>query len=248
MAVHVHRLYAPIEPKIGVIAVKDELAHRLLNVLRLRVGDAVLLTDGKGNEMQARVIERRRDKALVEVCEISQPLREPKLHICVAAALLRGERFEWLIQKVVELGAREIMPLLTRKTVVRISQDESLKKQRRWLSIAISAMEQSGGCVLPIVHQPLSFDEALHALGAFDAKVMLHERARLSLHDAMSKATQAKMVALLTGPEGGFEDAEVEKAISYGTIAITLGKRILRAETAAIVGTTVLLNLFGELG
>ncbi|MCS7253324.1 MAG: 16S rRNA (uracil(1498)-N(3))-methyltransferase [Armatimonadota bacterium] len=239
---HVYRLYVPVQPKVGIVSLHGDTAHRLINVLRLRPGDAFALTDGKGNEMRSRLIKAQRDEALVEIYEVTQPSREPKGHICLAITVLKGERFDWLIQKAVELGVREILPLLTRNCVVRISRDDSQRKQKRWLSIAISAMEQSGGCVLPIIHEPTSLSEALARAKHFDARIMLHEGAERALHQAVGELVMAKSAVLFVGPEGGFDDAEVEEAVSHGVVAVNLGRRILRSETAAIVGTAIILH------
>lgn len=242
MAVHVYRIYAPVQPRVGLVNLCGEIAHRFVNVLRLRIGDEFVLTDGKGNEMRARLVKVQRNEVVAEICEVSQPLREPSIHICLAVALLKGDKFDWVIQKATELGVREILPLLTRNTVVRMSRDESPRKLKRWLSIAISAMEQSGGCLLPIVHEPMPLSGALLKLMHFDARIVLHERAEQALFQAIGKLRDVKSAALLIGPEGGFDGAEIEEAISHGAIVASLSRRILRAETAAIVGAAILLH------
>lgn len=240
--VHVHRIYAPVQPRVGLVNLRGDIAHRFVNVLRLHIGDEFVVTDGKGNEMRARLIKAHRREAVAEIYEVSQPLREPSMRICLAVALLKGERFEWVIQKATELGVGEILPLLTRNTVVRISQDELPRKLKRWLSIAISAMEQCGGCLLPIVHEPTPLSEALLKLMHFNVRIMLHERAEQSLFQAVSKLRNVESASLLIGPEGGFDEAEIEEAISHGAIVASLSRRILRAETAAIVGAAILLH------
>ncbi len=243
---HVYRLYAPIQPRVGLVSLRGDVAHRIINVLRMRLGDEFALTDGEGNEMRARIITMQRGEVVAEVYEVSQPSREPNMHTCLAVALLKGERFDWLIQKATEIGVREILPLLTRNTVVRASRDELHKKRKRWLSIAISAMEQSGGCFVPTVHEPTSLSEALVRMKDCDVRIMLHEGARLTLRQAIGELRCVKSAALLIGPEGGFDDAEVKEAISHGAMVVSLGKRILRAETAAIVGASILLHCLAQ--
>jgi len=222
------------------VSLSGEVAHRICNVLRKRVGDEVVLTDGCGHEMRTRIVEVQRGKVVVTVEEVTQPAREAEMLVCVAASILKGERFELLIQKAVEVGVREILPLLSVRTVARISDVE--KKHNRWLSIAISAMEQSGGCVLPKIYEPMKFEEALQALNSFDVKLILHERANKLLRELINELRGIKSAAILVGPEGGFDNSEVELALSCGAIPVCLSKRILRAETAAIVGASILLH------
>lgn len=237
---HVYRFYVPIKPQIGVVSLSGDVAHRICNVLRKRVGDEVVLTDGCGHEMRARIVEMQRGKVTVAVEEVTQPSRESEMLVCIAASILKGERFELLIQKAVEVGVREILPLLSCRTVARISDAE--KKRSRWLSIAISAMEQSGGCVLPRIYEPMKLEEALQALSSFDVKLILHERASKMMRELVNELRGIKSAAIFVGPEGGFDDSEVELALACGAIPVCLSKRILRAETAAIVGASILVH------
>ena len=249
---HRYRIYVPIEPRTGIVHLRNQVAHRLLHVLRVGVGHEVLLTDGNGHEMHARVIhcDRRNVNVSVEIEKVCTPNREPTVHVSLFAAVLKGEKFEWLIQKAVELGVREIMPMFTKRTIVRLSQQKNIDRQQRWQAIAIHAMEQCGGCQLPVVEMPCQFDEALTKLSRYSVRLIPYEGEReRSLCDVLLNADcVANGIAIIIGPEGGFASDEVRKAQDVGAIPVTLGRRILRAETAAIVTVALVLSYFKQLG
>ena len=232
-----------------------DVAQQVRRVLRLRPGDELELLDGGGRAYLARLLDQRAGRA-----ELIAPLPdgdvEPRLRITVALALLRGERFEWALQKCTELGAVGFIPLIARRTVVQAG--DAAAKLSRWQRIVREAAEQSRRRILPRVFPitPLAGLLALMHRGASAAPALgialwEGERARSfaqALQSACAGALPLQELLLVIGPEGGFDPAEVEALRAQGAITAGLGQRVLRSETAAVLATGLALSLAGELG
>lgn len=221
----------------------DEARH-LRDVLRLKAGDEVYVFDGRGREFRCVVSTSKRDAAELRIeteVEPAKPESQLQLNLCVA--LLKGEKFDLVVQKATELGVRKITPLITRYADIHLRDAaDATKRVARWQRIALEAAKQSGRAFVPEISLPLKFEAALDVDGL---GVMFAERGGETLEN-LSRQAPLSVIALV-GSEGGWSDEEIESARARNFHVVTLGGRILRAETAAITVTALLQHLFGDL-
>lgn len=240
------RFFAPPE-NFGEkhILLSAEESKHLRDVLRLHIGSTVAVFDGVGNEFVCRIetIGRREEMARMQIIEkVAAPSSESKLHLTLAAALLKGEKFELVVQKAVELGASKIIPLQTIRADVKIKDErDALKKIERWQRIALEAAKQSGRAVVPAIEKPIEFESFVKE----SSGILFAERGGEKLHQTL-RAENINLVAVV-GAEGGWDDSEIELARKNNFAVVTLGGRILRAETAAITVVALLQHLNGDL-
>jgi len=221
-----------IEPSLEGTLDADN-RHRLERVLRLREGDEFVITDGCGHEANA-VLGRN---GSYQAREWQSPGREPALKATVFAAISKGERFEWLIEKAAEMGVVKIVPLLAERCVVK---NPGVAKVERWRKIAATAMIQCGGCLLPEVADPLSLAD-LPAPEADITPILLHEEAlSVSLHELPAQPGRTS-VWLASGPEGGFSEREVNLLLDKGWQPVWLGRRLFKTDTAPTIALANLL-------
>ena len=228
----------------------DEARHAR-NVLRLQPGDEVYVFDGAGKEFRCAVREFDRDGAALDVLVEVQPARpESALILTLAIALLKGEKFDLVVQKATELGASCIVPVATARADVRIRNgDDGKRKVTRWQRIALEAAKQCGRARLMEIEEPVGFKALIDRVAPdCELPLMFAERSGNSLAEVVqnSPAGSGKVFALV-GPEGGWADEEIELAREGGWQIVTLGGRTLRAETAAIVAISLLQHRFGDL-
>ncbi|MGI5843792.1 MAG: 16S rRNA (uracil(1498)-N(3))-methyltransferase [Candidatus Xenobium sp.] len=202
----------------------EEAAHHLVGVLRLKAGHEFLAFDGTGQEARTRILQTR-PHVLVEVLEVCRPQVEPEVSVTLFLALVKGERFDWAVEKSTELGVSSLVPMVTRRTEVRHPGEE---RRGRWQRLAVSAAAQSGRVQVPEIETPLDFAQALDRASGFEQAFLL-KPGGVSL-----PGSRADRVALLVGPEGGFSDEEVREAQVRGLLLVGLGPRTLRVETAAL--------------
>jgi 16S rRNA (uracil1498-N3)-methyltransferase len=236
----VPRIFVPPERLDGDRVTLTGEAHKhLAKVLRLQEGDDVLVFDGRGHEIEARVASvgaRQIDLAL----GARRALAAPPVAITLLQAVPRGERMDLLVQKTTELGVAAIVPVIAQRSVAR----PPAGRARRWQTIASEAARQSGRADVPVVAEVLELDAALSA--AKGMRLLLWEEERgTSLRAALEKV--ASEVALLVGPEGGWTAEEVEAARRAGFVPVGLGPRVLRVETAAIVAVALVQAAAGGL-
>jgi 16S rRNA (uracil1498-N3)-methyltransferase len=232
-----------------VTLIADEARH-LREVLRLKTGDEVFVFDGFGKEFHCRIVESRRDTAQLEVlAEVSPAKPESPLHLTLALALLKGEKFDLVVQKTTELGVTRIVPVMTKHADIRLrDESDGAKRVRRWQRIAMEAAKQSGRAVVPTVASVIAFASLIEAQGSGSNCLMFSERDGHRLLQAKQDlAADANQVIALVGSEGGWSDEEIAAARLAGWNIVTLGGRTLRAETAAIAVTVLLQHIFGDL-
>lgn len=235
-----HRFFVdPVWLRGDEILIDDpSLLHQWTRVLRMTAGDRVLLLDGKGMAavVQFTAIDRRRAQGYVLTrCYAGGEL---SIAIDLYLALIRPERFEWALQKAVELGARRIIPVAFARS---LSGDRiDTHRLMRWQRIATEAAEQSGRGRLPEVSAPQPFSAAVVAGGRADLALMLDEQAEHHLRDIVTSPTSLRQIAIISGPEGGIDPRERRAAIDHGFVAVSLGPRILRAETAPLAALAML--------
>lgn len=233
-----HPFSAGLEVPLGA-----EALQHLGRVLRARVGDEIIVFNGRGGEWRARVTALDRQAGKVELIEFVDISRAPRLHWQLAQGISRGERMDYTLQKAVELGVAEVHPLITARSVVRLDESRAGKRATHWQGVLTSACEQSGLNRLPLLHAARPIDTFFS--GEKDGlKLTLDPTASLSVDDL--DLLDGK-VTLLVGPEGGLDDQELAEAQKAGFTGIRLGPRVLRTETAALVAAALLLGKSGDL-
>ncbi len=228
---------------------KDTL-HHIRNVLRLGEGAQIVLFDGSGKEYLAEIILSRPARMKAKIIEVRSPQTESELKIILAQAVLREQAFDNVLVGAVELGVKQIIPVITQRVVVRIDPKEIDKKMYRWERIIKEACGLSGRTEVPRIEYPIPYDKFLEQ--NFDTlNIILWEKAPggeiESLRKDLTPLKEKNGILLLCGPEGGFEDEEAQKAIDAGFWSWGLGPRILKADDAPVVALSILQYLFGDL-
>jgi len=243
--VRVPRIYQPIALSTGqIIELDAQATAHLTKVLRLRVGDALVIFNGDGGEFEATVSTVGRRTASIELEEAIDRNVESPLELILVQGVSRGERMDYTVQKAVELGVAQIVPVNTERTVVNLKGDRQVRRQQHWQAVVNGACEQSGRNVVPEVKPIVPLQQWLDAPAA-GLKLVLHHRAETSLDDLPRPEGP---VVLLIGPEGGLAPAEISAAQSAGYLPLRLGPRVLRTETAAVAAMSVLQWLWGDFG
>ena len=200
----------------------------------MRVGEELVLCDGEGRDYFCTITDISDKEVKCSVDSTADSTSEPPYRATVYQALAKGDRFDTVIQKSVECGAYRIVPLITKRCTVKLEPSDYAKKCARWQKIAEEAAKQSGRGIIPKVDFPVGFDEMLDELSDYDLPLFCYEKADLHVKNAVSKTDkESPTVAIVIGPEGGFDVTEAEKASSKGVLPLSLGKRILRTESAA---------------
>lgn len=235
------RFYAkPEQFANGTVELSADEARHLRDVLRLRPGDEVSVFDGEGQEFSAHVDSVSKRGSTLRICrQVAPAAPESTLDLHLAAAVLKGEKFDLVVQKAVELGVNRLTPLLAHRCDVKIKASDS--RSARWQRIALEACKQSGRAKLMEVSYPIGLEKVLTKI-ATGAAVLFSERGG----EAFDSISPGKNMTVIVGPEGGWEDAELNAARESGMTIVTLGGRILRAETAAIAVSAILQHRFGD--
>jgi len=209
--------------------------NHIANVLRMKPGEELLISVKGDWDYLCKIVGIETDRVNLKVLE-SMEQRELPVNITLLQGIPKSDKLEMIIQKAVELGVSEIIPVKTKRVVVKIDEKKVDTKVNRWNAIAESAAKQSKRSIIPKVHEPMSIDNALEIVKDFGVKLIPYENAdgidkTRKILDNMDKT---KNIAVFIGPEGGFEESEVERIKNSGFEVITLGKRILRTETAGL--------------
>ncbi|MCY1290602.1 Ribosomal RNA small subunit methyltransferase E [compost metagenome] len=234
------RFFIDAPLSLGQHDLPETQAHYIGRVLRHAAGDAVQLFDGSGQEFLGELLEVSKKTVRVDLREQFAGLAESPLRIHLGQGLSRGERMDWAVQKATELGATEITPIVSERCEVRLKDERADKRLAHWRQVAISACEQCGRSVLPLIHPPLALADWLETAEA-DLKLVLHPVAA-----PLASHARPASLAFLIGPEGGLADAEVEQARGAGFHPARLGPRVLRTETAPVVALSVAQQLWGD--
>lgn len=228
-----------------IMIIEDDAKH-IVTVLRGKTGDTITVCDGAGIDYKCKLSFVKSDMVKAEIVEKIENDVEPKTKITLFQGLPKVDKFETVIQKCVELGVSEVVPVAMERSVVKLTSKEKEKKKiERWEKISESAAKQSGRGKIPKINEILSFSQALEKAKEYDAVLIPYENEQKTGLKEFVQEFKGDSIAVFIGPEGGFSDEEYGKAIEMGAVSVTLGKRILRTETA---GMTVLAILFYELG
>jgi len=243
------RFYIP-NPRIenGLLKVEGDEVRHIRKVLRLKTGDKIFVFDGLGREFEGTIIEEGRASGMVKIQRSLSPKRNSPLEVTLAQSLLKGEKMDYLIQKAAELGIKEIIPFFSSRSVPLLEKSRSLKRHHRWGKIAIEASKQCGRGVVPKIESLQTYSDMLHNASTDHLRLILWERDGIRLKKMLEGSKERKKIFFVIGPEGGFSQDEVEKAERVGFVAVTLGKRILRAETASLCFLSILQYEWGDVG
>lgn len=241
-----HRFYAnPSSFNGETVALGADESHHLYRVLRLESGDRVYVFDGEGREWEAEVSVAGRSAAeLRTLIQLTDPVESP-LELVLAQALIKGDKFDLVVQKCVELGVSRIVPLITEHCEIRRAEERLDHRLQRWRKIAIEAVKQCGRRKIPSIVDPLKFGEFVEASSG--PRLMLSEKGGESMRAIAGRLGSIESLSLCIAPEGGWSQTEMEKAAASDLIFARLGPRILRTETAAIAATAVSMHLFGDM-
>lgn len=236
------RFYCSEPLTVGAnIALPEAVAHHV-HVVRLQPGDTLFLFDGLGGEYRAELVsvEKRRATAAV----VAHDAREVELpyQVTLAQALPEGTKMDWIIEKAVELGVSRIQPLAAKRCVVKLSAERAGKKQEHWQAVIVAACEQSGRNRLAALGELCDFERWIG--GDMSGCILLTPRATESLAQ-WTRARPAQAVTLMIGPEGGYTQQEEDAAIAKGAIALSMGPRILRTETAGLAALSAINAAWG---
>lgn len=239
-----YRFFVPEENLQGGQAIiqGDDVNH-IRNVLRMTVGERVTISCGKGIDYLCSIRELRESEIVLDIHEEKPAITELPVEITLFQALPKRDKMEFIIQKAIELGASHVVPFRARRCVVKLDEKKEEKKINRWRTIAEAAAKQSGRGIIPKIHRVLGFEQALTLAEELDTVLIPYELCddMPASVKAMQKSVGGKSIGIFIGPEGGFERSEVEQAVDVGAVPISLGKRILRTETAGLAALSVLM-------
>ena len=243
------RFYVP-NPRIeqGLLKVEGNEVRHIRRVLRLKVGDRLVLFDASAKEYEGIIVEESPSSVVIKVKDIFSPPKESPLEITLAQSLLKGEKMEYLIQKATELGTKKIVPFFSSRSVPLLDKSKKLRRYHRWEKIAIEACKQCGRITVPKVEPLQNYSEMLGMAPSEALRLILWEKKGQGLKEVLKESGGRTKIFFVVGPEGGMSDEEVGEAEKAGFIPITLGKRILRSETASLCLLSVLQYEWGDLG
>lgn len=238
-----HFFVGPEQVQEERICIEGSDINHMKNVLRMKVGELLEVNDGCGNLYLCEIEEFAEEAAWVKIKERYDAETELPSRIYLFQGLPKGDKMELIIQKAVELGVYEIIPVATKRAVVKLDEKKAAKKVQRWNAIAEGGAKQSGRGIIPQVTEVLTFAKALEKAKELDMVLIPYEKAEgmEATWKAMQSAVPGKSIGIFIGPEGGFEEEEVEKARMSGAVPVSLGKRILRTETAGLMILSVLM-------
>lgn len=231
----------------AVLRLDDRAGRHLTRVLRLKPGAPVVVFDGLGHEHDGMLGSGRDGSVEVTLGAAREPLTPSPLVIRLAQGVSRGDRMDYAIQKATELGATAIVPLLCERSVVKLDHHQATRKHAHWHGVAVAAAEQCGRADLPVVGETVSLEHHLAQAATAQDDVTRLVLDPTCATGARSLAGDVRQVELLIGPEGGLSDRELDLARRAGYLALRLGPRILRTETAAAAAIAVLQTLYGDL-
>jgi len=240
--VRTHRVYThhALEPGSEIV-VDGKAAHYLGRVLRLSLGEVIVLFNGDGHDYVAELLRFGKGEVALAVTSRLPGARESAMKITIAQAISRGERMDQTLQKCTELGAARFQPLLSERVEVKLQGGKLVNRVEHWQGVVISACEQCGRAVIPEVSAPMALYEWLAANGEGQRLLLAPGAAR-----PLARVSFPGPVAIAVGPEGGFSETEQEQMAVNGVEAVSLGPRVLRTETAAPAAVAVIQALAGD--
>ena len=230
MKIHRFLIADDLVPQSNLVLRDAGIIRRIKTVLRLREGEVIVLFNDRGQEARARIASMSVDQVMCRIDQVSRRLADAPIVVTVYCAILKRENFEWVAQKITEIGAQALVPCLTARTVKQRIVPE------RIAAIMREAAEQSGRATIPLLRAPVSFSDALDAALAGGGACILFDPRGLALETSAHQVAAKNGINIFIGPEGGWSEEEYAHARERGVRIVSLGGTVLRAETAAIVG------------
>jgi len=242
------RFYAsPDSIKDSDITLSLDETHHLTHVLRMTPGDQAFVFNGCGHEYKCTFQNIKDNHAHLELNEVLSDVVESPLQLTLAQALAKGEKFDFVIQKATELGVSRIAPLITRYSEIKLDDNQIERRLERWRRISLEALKQCGRRRLVEITAPQKITQFLDNAGDDPLLALFNENGGVAIEQALEGITKSNSIVALVGPEGGWSNDEIELLTARGARAVSLGPRVLRTETAAIVGLTLIQHLRGDL-
>lgn len=242
-----HRFFIP-QTYAETMNITGVDAKHISTVLRMQCGTKIQIVSDDGVTALAEIITVDENQVTVRSIEILSESHEPSVKITLAQGLAKGDKMDFIIQKAVELGVSEVIPVAMEHSVVRLEGDKAAKKVERWQKIAEAAAKQSKRDIIPQVQSVQPMKQML-ANNTCACKIIAYEcEDKLGLRAALQQQSSLREILLIIGPEGGISETELQQSLEAGALGVSLGKRILRAETAALVATTAIFYETGDLG
>lgn len=232
-----HHFFAePSQIADGIITITGTDVNHMKNVLRMKPGEKAEISDGDGLRYLCVLETFAEEGAILRIEDAFADAVELPSKIYLFQGLPKSDKMELIIQKAVELGVYEVIPVVTKRAVVKLDEKKAAKKVQRWNAISEGAAKQSGRSIVPQVHEVMTYNEALQYAQEMDIRMIPYEKAKgmEATKEVVDALELGQSIAIFIGPEGGFEEAEVEQAQANGVRPISLGKRILRTETAGL--------------
>ncbi len=238
------RVFLPgVALNTGPAKIKNDKARYISTVLRCKRGDRITITDDKGHSYSARITSATRKEVVVEIIEPQEFNTESSLHMTLLQSILKGSKMDLVVQKATELGVKEIIPVITERSQIR-----ETRKILRWRKIAEEASIQAGRNFITEIREITAFEELFVDPYSVSGKcIIFWEEGGKKLSDILRRFNRPDKINLFTGPEGGFSEREITTASEHGFVTATLGKRILRAETASIAALSIVQYELGDL-
>lgn len=232
----------------GGVTVSGEDVQHISRVLRLQPGDEIVLCDGEGTDYYTSIESMDKHSIRTVILRTEASKGEPEIEAVLYQGIPKSTKMDLIIQKCTEMGIKRVVPVSTARTVVKLeSEKDERKKVERWAKIAEEAAKQSGRGKIPIIEMPKSFTSALEDAARLDNIIVPYElEGGLSIKDALRR-DKGSSIGFFIGPEGGFEPYEIEKAQAAGAVPVTLGRRILRTETAGVAVLTSIMYEYDQM-
>lgn len=235
----------------GIIIIDDpEDVKHISRVLRLKEDQPIEICDGHNREYIGKISIVDKKEIKVWILENKESVTEPPIGVDLLQGIPKSTKMELIIQKCTELGINRVIPIITERTVVQLKDKKSEdKKVQRWQKIADEASKQSKRSVIPEVSSPLAFNKGIERFYDYDLVMIPYEdEGKKGIKEVLKENNEANKIAIIIGPEGGFQEEEVEIARGRGAIPVSLGPRILRTETAGITALSIVMYELGDLG
>ncbi len=231
------------------VTLRGTIVHQMRDVLRMKLGDEVVLLDNTGAAYRVQLTLLEREVVRGRVADKWKLDTEPRARITLYQGLMKGQKFEWVLQKGTELGIADFVPVLSARCILGSLDDVSEARMERWQRIVVEAAEQAGRALIPRLAAAMLFARACESAPRYGLSLIPWEGEHaLGLREALQRVPPSKEINLFIGPEGGFAEEEITTAKEFGVIPVTLGPRILRAETAGLAAAAAILFELGDFG